>query len=96
MSLLGGHKVWFDYSKETITIKKNKQNVQITRPVTKCTIQTEQDELVSSAIVKLYHNDKNNKVVGRECAFRKAVGLINNKDIRHNIRKDFRNNLKHI
>lgn len=93
MSLLGGHRVFFEYSTETITAHENKKKIKVTRPVTKCVIKKEDEEIASSE-VRLHHRDIANRVKAREYAFTNAVEKIENRETRKAIHSDFRSQIK--
>ena len=93
MSLLGGHNVWFKYEKETIQVQQNNETVTVTRPVTTCTIQKE-DNKIAESTVKLHHKDISNRIKAREYAFTSAVSSIKDRNVRKAIHEDFRANIK--
>jgi len=96
MSLLGGYRVYFGYGKETIEVTQNNKQIKVTRPVTSCTIEDNNKNIVATHTVKLYHKDIPNRLKAREVAFKEAVGTIADRVIRKAIHSDFRKNLKWI
>lgn len=96
MSLLGGHRVYFNYGKETINVIQNNQQLQVTRPVTTCVIEDVNKNEIASHTVKLHHKDAPNRLKAREVAFVTAVSKIADRAIRKPIHSDFRNQIKWI
>lgn len=100
MSHLGNHNVWWGYGKETFSVRKNKGEIEVTRPTVTCTIEKLEEDgskvEVATHKVRLHHKDVNNKLVGREFAFRGAVKNIVDRVTRHNIRKDFHETVRHV
>jgi len=95
-TLLAEHKVHFEYGDRNIQIQQNKETIEKNQPTIKCVISNKEGEEVVSGIVGLHHQDHDNKIYGREFAFRKAVKKIANKDLRSSLRRAFRLNLKSI
>lgn len=96
MSLLGGHRVYFGYKKETIQVQQNNQELQVTRPVTSCTIEDLDKNVIAKHTVKLHHKDVPNRLIAREVAFKNAVNTIKDRALRKAIHSDFRTNLKWV
>lgn len=96
MSLLGGHRVYFGYDKETIQVMQNNQELQVTRPITTCTIEDANKNVIAQHSVKLHHKDVPNRLIAREVAFTNAVNTIKDRNVRKAIHSDFRNNMKWV
>jgi hypothetical protein len=90
--------VIFNYFKEPIEVKQNKVVLQKEQPKIRCIIKAtepeDNPEILADAVVALYHKDVNDRLKGREFAFRKAVHTIKDKNLRSELRKAFIDNFK--
>ena len=90
--------VIFNYFTENIEIKKNKEVVKKQQPKIRCIIKAtepvDDPEIIADEVVSLYHKDNNDKLKGREYAFRKAVHTIKDKTLRSELRREFIHNFK--
>lgn len=86
--------VSFIYGTEEIKVQQNKGVVTKERPFTTCVIKDDKDDIIAKESVALHHTDANNKLTGREYAFRKAVKTIPNRELRSELRKGFVDTMK--
>ena len=91
---LGNVLVAFHYETTDTQVKKNSVSFSVKKKQTTCKIFNEKEELLSTGVVKLHHEERDEKVLGRHYAFKKAMATIElTKAEKKAIWDDYRDNL---
>ena len=88
-------KIKFGYEQENLTVVRNNEPLDVSRPVTHCALK-DGDNVLGESTVRLHQDDVANKIKGRTFAFKKAVNTIADKAVRTALWMQFRGTMNQL